>query len=62
MSDFICLSSISKERVTFFAPSENKNELNEKRCYMYPYKKEEYKRIVPDFPVQNKKTVLITTI
>lgn len=36
------------------------NELNEKRCYMYPYKKEEYKRIVPDFPVQNKKTVLIT--
>lgn len=35
-------------------------ELNQKRCYCYPYQRENYQRKVPNFPVEKRKTVLIT--
>lgn len=33
--------------------------LDKKRCYHYPYKKETYHRIVPSFPVEKRKSILI---
>ncbi len=37
------------------------SKLNEERCYKYPYKKCEYHREVPSFPVEKNKSVLIYT-
>lgn len=34
--------------------------LNQKRCYNYPYQKGKYQREVSNFPVEKRKTVLIT--